>query len=109
MAIPIVQTGDPILRIPARELTRAEILSRPTQDLIEQMRETMRAAPGVGLAAPQIGQGLQLVVVEDPLELQTNLTREQLAERQREPISFHVLINPRLTTTKTESVDFFEG
>ncbi|HEY9717810.1 MAG TPA: peptide deformylase, partial [Trichormus sp.] len=62
MPLPIVQTGNPVLRTPARELTRAEILSRELQELIEQMRETMRAAPGVGLAATQIGQGLQLVV-----------------------------------------------
>jgi peptide deformylase len=110
MPLPIVQTGNPVLRTPARELTRAEILSRELQELIEQMRETMRAAPGVGLAAPQIGQGLQLVVIEDPPELQTNLSQELLAERQRQPVPFHVLINPKLTVLPpAESVEFFEG
>ena len=49
----------------ARELSRDEILSAKTQDLIEHMRDTMRAAPGVGLAAPQIGVALQIAVVED--------------------------------------------
>jgi len=109
MPIPIVQAGDPILRTQARELTREEILSREIQELIDQMRETMRDAPGVGLAAPQIGLGLQLVVVEDSAELQTRLTSEQLAERQREAIPFHVLINPKLRIGTDESVDFFEG
>jgi len=109
MPIPIVQAGDPVLRTPARELTRAQILSPEIRSLIEQMRETMRAAPGVGLAAPQIGQGLRLVVVEDPPELHTNLTQQQLSERQRQPVPFHVLINPRLAATAQDSVDFFEG
>ena len=64
----IKSAGDPVLRKPARKLTREEILAPTTQQLIEQMRETMHKAPGVGLAAPQIGLGLQLAVIEDKPE-----------------------------------------
>ena len=51
----IVQAGDPVLRQRARLVTPEEIRSREMQQLIEWMRETMRDAPGVGLAAPQVG------------------------------------------------------
>lgn len=49
----------------AKELSLEEIKSPEIQDLIETMKATMRAAPGFGLAAPQIGKSLQLAVIED--------------------------------------------
>ena len=55
MTLEIVQAGDPVLRKQGRMLTKEEIASPSIQQLIELMRETMREAPGVGLAAPQIG------------------------------------------------------
>ncbi|MDE3047733.1 MAG: DUF952 domain-containing protein, partial [Verrucomicrobiota bacterium] len=61
----IVQIGHPVLRQVARELSVEEIVSPEIQNLIEIMKATMRAAPGVGLAAPQIGKPLQLAVIED--------------------------------------------
>jgi peptide deformylase len=61
----IVQAGEPVLRAQARQLTYEEILSDEMQRLIRDMRETMRDAPGVGLAAPQVGVALQLAVMED--------------------------------------------
>ena len=72
MRLKIVQVGEPVLRIPARPLTRDEILSPVVQQLIEHMHETMRDAPGVGLAAPQIGLGIQLAVIEDRSEYHGN-------------------------------------
>ena len=66
MKLKILQAGDPVLRAVARPLSLEEIQSSEIQGLIEWMRETMRDAPGVGLAAPQVGLGLQLAVVEDP-------------------------------------------
>jgi peptide deformylase len=92
----IVQAGEEVLRQQARALTRDEILSSHIQELIEHLRDTMRDAPGVGLAAPQIGESLQLAVIEDRLEYQRELTPEQLAERGRKPVPFHVLVNPKL-------------
>lgn len=109
MLIPIVQTGHPILRATAKTLTSEEISSAEIQELIEAMRETMRAAPGVGLAAPQIGLGIQLVVIEDDAGAKTNLSPEELARRERAPIPFHVLINPQLQPASDEHIAFYEG
>jgi peptide deformylase len=80
-------------------LEPAEILSPEVQQLIELMRETMREAPGVGLAAPQIGLSLQLAVIEDTGEF---------AATERTPVPFHVIANPRLELGG-EIVEFFEG
>jgi peptide deformylase len=105
----IVQVGDPVLRQRARELTRDEIVSPYIQDMIVRMRDTMRDAPGVGLAAPQIGESLQLAVIEDPPALHGGLTPEQLSERERAAVPFHVLINPRLQPEGTDVVLAYEG
>lgn len=104
----IVQVGHPVLRQEARELSAEEIVSPEIQELIETMKATIRAAPGVGLAAPQIGQPLQLVVIEDMEH--SHLTEKQLAERNRYKVPFHVIINPRLYIEEvTDQVEFFEG
>jgi peptide deformylase len=101
--------GEPVLRQTARKLTREEILAPTTQQLIEQMRETMHKAPGVGLAAPQIGLGLQLAVIEDKAEYMKDIAPNILAERKRKPVPFQVIINPVLTLETGPDADFFEG
>jgi Polypeptide deformylase len=58
MRLKIVQAGEPVLRGQAHQLTREEITSDEIQRLIRDMQETMRDAPGVGLAAPQVGVAL---------------------------------------------------
>jgi len=108
MKLKIVQAGDPVLRVPSRPLTTEEIKSPPVQQLIELMRETMRDAPGVGLAAPQIGVGIQLAVIEDREEYQHGAADDQLSERQRAPVDFHVIINPTIEISG-DTVEFFEG
>ncbi|HEX3765770.1 MAG TPA: peptide deformylase [Kofleriaceae bacterium] len=105
----IVQVGDPVLRRRARELSRDEIATPAIQDLIVRMRDTMRDAPGVGLAAPQIGESIQLVVIEDPPQAHAGMTPAQLAERERAAIAFHILINPQLTVEGDEQVAAYEG
>jgi peptide deformylase len=109
MKLKVWQTGDPVLRLNARPLSVDEILSPQTQDLIEWMRETMHDAPGVGLAAPQVGVPLQLAVIEDSAELIHSLSAPQIAERERRPVPFHVVINPTLTVEGDETAEFFEG
>lgn len=109
MLLKIVQAGEPVLRRRARELTPDEVRSPELQRLITLMRDTMRDAPGVGLAAPQVGVDVRLVVVEDAPELQAGLTPEELAARERAPVAFHVLANPRLTVVDPTPVEFFEG
>ena len=109
MRLKIVQVGEPVLRQPARPLTPEEIALPVTQQLIEWMRDTMRDAPGVGLAAPQIGLPLQLAVIEDRSEYAQSVAAEVLAERERQPVDFQVLINPRIVERSEEEVEFFEG
>jgi peptide deformylase len=105
----IVQVGHPVLRQRARPLAPDELASPKIQKLIVDMRETMRAAPGVGLAAPQIGESIQLVVIEDAPEYLGKLTDEELATRERASVPFHVLVNPTLTVRTDEQVAAFEG
>lgn len=109
MKLEIVQAGDPVLRQRARPLTKEEITSPSIQQLIELMRDTMREAPGVGLAAPQIGVPLQLAVIEDRAEYIEGLSAEDIEERQREGVPFHVIINPKFSFPDDATVEFFEG
>ena len=88
MYLKIVQVGEPVLRQYGRSLAPSEIVGPEMQRLIELMRETMRDAPGVGLAAPQIGLPLQLAVIEDVAESEG---------QDRKPVPFHVIVNPKLT------------
>jgi peptide deformylase len=105
----IVQVGTPVLREQARPLSLEELASPRIQQLIADMRDTMRSAPGVGLAAPQIGESIQLVVIEDAAAYHAKLTTEQLAAREREAVPFHVLVNPVLTIRTEETVAAYEG
>lgn len=109
MRLKILQVGEPVLRQPARPLTVEEIRSASLQQLIDLMRETMRDAPGVGLAAPQVGEPLQLAVIEDRAEYTKDLPAEVLAARERSPVPFHVIINPTLRVEPHSTVEFFEG
>jgi peptide deformylase len=109
MNLKIVQVGEPVLRQQARPLSIEEIKSAPIQQLIEMMRETMHAAPGVGLAAPQIGEPLQLAVIEDSAEYLKGVPQELLAERERSAVPFHVIINPELSIIGDSTAIFFEG
>jgi peptide deformylase len=105
----IAQIGEGVLRERANELSREDILSTKTQELIEHMRDTMRNAPGVGLAAPQVGVPLQLAVIEDREEYHEKLSASQLSERERQPVPFHVIINPRIVSAEKTGLEFFEG
>jgi len=69
----------------------------------------MRDAPGVGLAAPQVGLPIQLAVIEDRPEYSKDIPPERLAERQRQSVPFQVLINPRIVSQSEEQIEFFEG
>lgn len=105
----IVQAGHPVLRQRARALTVEEIRAPDTARLIEEMRETMRDAPGVGLAAPQVGLPLQLVVIEDRPEYIERGDPDEMKARERTTVPFQVLINPRLTVIDRQPVELFEG
>ena len=100
---PIVQAGHPVLRILAvpydGQLTDAELAQ-----LINLMRSVMHKAPGVGLAAPQLGIPLQLAVLEDEFEVDP----EVAAVRSREPLAFFAMLNPDYRPLGTSTAAFYE-
>jgi peptide deformylase len=79
------------------------------KDLIDGMVAAMRAAPGIGIAAPQIGVSKRIFVMEDRPDMTADISREVLAEREREPAKLRVLINPVVEFVGTQTRDFFEG
>ncbi|MEO5832574.1 MAG: peptide deformylase [Nakamurella sp.] len=102
--LPIVPAGLPVLRHPADRYD-GQLDDEVLTALVEAMRETMHAAPGVGLAAPQIGVGLQIAVLEDPAAV----TADIAVARDRQPLDFLVLINPRYTPVGDTRTFFYEG
>ena len=82
---PIVKYGDEVLHAPSRPVDRIDDLIHA---LFEDMVRTMYAAPGIGLAAPQIGVGLRVIVIdlsvgEDPKQL-IRLVNPEIVEREGE-------------------------
>ena len=109
MILDIVQVGDPVLRQQARPVPPEDIPTPFVQELIVAMTQTMYDAPGVGLAAPQIGESLQVVVVEDDGPHHETMSKARLAELRRTALPFAVLINPVLEPIGDETEEFFEG
>lgn len=106
---PIVQTGAAVLRGRAEDVPVERIATPEFQALLAKMIDTMRKAPGVGLAAPQIGVPWRVLVLEDREELMATLSPQERAERERVPVPVRVFINPTLTLLGDEKVTFFEG
>ncbi|MEU3186061.1 peptide deformylase [Streptomyces sp. NPDC006923] len=102
--LPIVSAGDPVLRRPAAPY-EGQLGDDRLDRLVRAMRETMHAAPGVGLAAPQVGIPLCLAVIEDPAELPPEVSEA----RGRVPQPFRVLVNPSYEPVGDERAAFFEG
>ncbi|MHA7304181.1 peptide deformylase [Arthrobacter sp. TMN-49] len=100
----IVQGGHPVLRSQARPFT-GQLDDKQLSSLIELMTATMRAAPGVGLAAPQLGIPLQLAVLEDKYEIPA----ENAAARNRESLELFTILNPHYTAVGTEMASHYEG
>jgi peptide deformylase len=98
---PILTTEDPRLR------QRAHTVDRFTDDLqalVDDMVETMRAAPGVGLAATQLGVRQRVIVVEYPAEIAV-----EDEDKAQAPPKLYVVINPEITRRSTETVTAAEG
>ena len=60
----ILHVGHPLLRDRSRELTREELASPAMQQLIDDLIDTMRAANGAGIAAPQVGELVRITTIE---------------------------------------------
>jgi peptide deformylase len=95
----IVTLPDPVLKRKARAITKFD---KNLQTLIDDMVETMRAAPGVGLAAPQIGLSDRLVVIE-------YYEKVQEEENEDAPKKVWVLINPEIIKPSEETLMGIEG
>ena len=96
----VARMGHPVLRARAREIDRAELKHASMQKLIDDMIDTMHEYHGVGLAAPQIHEGLRIFVAaitpgqDDPLS------------PDDEPMVF---VNPVITPIGQEVVEDWEG
>lgn len=104
LPLTIVAAGDPVLRQgtqPYDGQLEPALLAR----FVEALRVTMRAAPGVGLAAPQVGVELRIAVIEDPAPV----PEEVRLARGRVPQPFRVLVNPAYEPLGDARAAFFEG
>lgn len=99
MAIkPVLKMGDPILLEVAKKVEKFD--SPELDELIQDMRETMESLNGAGLAAPQIGIGLQVVI----FGIEANVRYPDAEE-----IPFTILINPEITPLTQEMEEDWEG
>jgi len=96
----IVTLPNKILRTRAQPVTKYDA---QLQLLIEEMIETMRDAPGVGLAAPQIGQSIKLTVIETLAEI------DEDGNEIEDSRDLYVITNPEIVWTSRETVDGIEG
>ena len=97
----IIKMGNPILRQVARELTDKEIKSGETQQLIQDMWETMEEAGGIGLAAPQIAIPVQVTVIRVPKDSERYPDSQESDE--------YIIFNPKITYLTEETQGFWEG
>lgn len=99
----IVTLPEPVLYRKARPVTKFD---KNLQTLIDDMIDTMRDAPGVGLAAPQVGISERLIVVEYAEEPEEETEAEE--EKEVKP-KLYVMINPEIVKTSEETVMGVEG
>ncbi|MFJ4651226.1 peptide deformylase [Nocardia sp. NPDC088792] len=102
-AAPLVEVGDAVLRRGA-EPVNGQVESGLLGEMVEILFATMRAAPGVGVAAPQVGIPLQVAVIGDPAEV----AEEVAVARGRRPLAEFTIIDPTYTADGDE-VGFYEG
>ena len=100
--LPIVQMGEPVLRQQAQPY-QGQLAAKTLNRLLKAMRTTMLEAPGVGLAAPQVGLGLAIAVIED------HVRDDEDDPRQIDELPFRVIINPSYEPIGQETAAFYEG
>ena len=98
----IVFLPEPVLRRKAKPVTKFD---KELQTLIDDMIETMREAPGVGLAAPQINISQQLAVIE----YDEDEDEEENEDAPPKPKKLYVIINPEIIKASEEKVMGIEG
>jgi peptide deformylase len=95
----VARIAHPVLRSPAKPVPKEAFRDKLFQKLVDDMRETMYEYEGVGLAAPQVHEGLRLAVIEVPGS----------DERARAEVPFMVLVNPVVTPLDDERENGWEG
>lgn len=107
--LPIVEAGDPVLRTPCARFD-GQLDDAELNAFADAMQRTMRAAPGVGLAAPQVGVPLRMFVAEDPVPTQPDESvAARLALRRRVPFGPRVVVNAEYSATTDRTASFYEG
>src|SRR3954447_12058166 len=99
-ALPIVQIGHPTLRERARELRDDELGSPELRRICNELVETMHAASGAGLAAPQVDIPLRIVAVE---------VRDNPRYPYKPPLARRILVNPLVRPLTEETYGSYEG
>ncbi|GAA1998756.1 peptide deformylase [Brevibacterium samyangense] len=102
--VPVVEAGDPVLRTVTEEFD-GQVDDATLAQLAEVMHATMKWAPGVGLAAPQVGIALRMFVAEDPATVSPAVAEA----RERHGIPSTVLLNSYYEGVGDEKVAFYEG
>jgi peptide deformylase len=95
----ITTLPDPVLRRKAHKITE---IDKDLQTLIDDMVETMREAPGVGLAAPQVGKSVRLCVIEYGVE-------DEEGDEVEDTKKLYAIINPEIVEASEEKVLGTEG
>jgi peptide deformylase len=101
----IIGPDNPVLRRKARPVEASALNDPAMQRLIDDMIETMREAPGVGLAAPQVAVGQRLAVIEYGDEL----PEDAPPGTPEPPKRLWVIVNPEIVDRSTELVEGAEG
>ena len=97
----IIRMGHPALRRPARTVDEADIGSDAMHRLVADMIDTLHDYGGIGLAAPQINEGIRLAIVEIP----AGPTRYGELEGR----GLTICVNPRIEIVKPETAGYWEG
>lgn len=92
----VARMGHPVLRKKARELTQEEIKSPEIKRLVQDMLETMSEYGGIGIAAPQVHESVQLAIID-------------YQEDGTDSLPLTVVINPKITVLDEEAQGFWEG
>lgn len=97
----IVRMGHPVLRRNAATYPREKIGSPEFVTLIEDMKDTMAEAGGIGLAAPQINESVQIAVIEVP--------ESGSRYGDHDAVPFGVYVNPVISVLAPETAGYWEG
>jgi len=104
MVLPIVAYGDPVLRKVGKDIDKGY---PDLEELIENMKETMKNAQGVGLAAPQVGRDIRLFLIDaSPFSENEELEEEERAFLKDFKRTF---INARIVEEQGDDWAFNEG